>query len=96
MEEVEDFDTACYGLREIRTEVIEGLIMVDLSGEAPALADHVGDLGAHLRRYSVGALARAASVDYASPPTGRGLPRTTTSACTALGSIPSSTHSATT
>ncbi len=64
MEEVEDFDTACYGLREIRTEVIEGLIMVDLSGQAPSLPDHVGDLGAHLRHYSVGALARAALVDY--------------------------------
>lgn len=64
MEAVEDFDAACYGLSGIRTEVIEGLIMVDLSGEAAALRDHVGELRPHLEHYSVGALTRAAAVGY--------------------------------
>src|SRR6201985_134506 len=56
---VEGFDTSCYGLREIRTAVIGGLVLVDFSGEAAAPEDHVGELLSHLEHYSNAALARA-------------------------------------
>jgi Rieske 2Fe-2S family protein len=64
MDGVEDFDTACYGLREIRIAVIGGLVLVDLSGEAGAPEDHVGELLPHLDHYSNVALARAGIVEY--------------------------------
>lgn len=59
MDEVEGFDTACYGLVEIRSAVIGGLLMVDLSGEAGPPEDHLGELLPHLDHYSNAALARA-------------------------------------
>ena len=52
MDGVEGFDTACYGLVEIRTAVIGGLVLVDLSGEAGPPEDHVGELLPHLEHYS--------------------------------------------
>jgi Rieske 2Fe-2S family protein len=58
MEEVENFDTACYGLRPVRTAVLGGLLLVDLSGDAGPAEDHVGELLPHLERYSVGSLRR--------------------------------------
>ncbi len=64
MDGVEGFDTACYGLVEIRTAVIGGLVLVDLSGEAGAPEDHVGELLPHLEHYSNAKLARTAIVEY--------------------------------
>ena len=64
MDGVEGFDTACYGLVEIRTAVLGGLVLVDLSGDASPPEDHVGELLPHLDHYSVGALARAGIVEY--------------------------------
>jgi Rieske 2Fe-2S family protein len=58
MEEVENFDTACYGLRPVRTAVLGGLLLVDLSGDAGPAEDHLGELLPHLERYSVGSLRR--------------------------------------
>jgi Rieske 2Fe-2S family protein len=64
MDGVEDFDTACYGLVEIRSAVLGGLVLVDLTGEAGPPEDHIGELLPHLEHYSVDALARAATLEY--------------------------------
>lgn len=64
MEGVEGFDTSCYGLVPIRTAVLGGLVLVDLSGEAGPPEDHLGELLPHLEHYSVASLARAGIVDY--------------------------------
>jgi Rieske 2Fe-2S family protein len=61
---LEDFDPACNGLREVRTETLGGLVFADPSGVAPPLADHVGSLAAELDRYRTAELARAARLDY--------------------------------
>ena len=96
-EELEGFDPACNGLRQIRTETLGGLVFADASGEAPPLADHVGDA----RRAPRGLPQRRASSarrgsTTTSRRTGRPSSRTTPSACTARACTPSSTGSATT
>ena len=44
MDAVEDFDRSCFGLIEVRSAVVSGLLMADLSGEAGDPVEHVGDL----------------------------------------------------
>jgi Rieske 2Fe-2S family protein len=61
---LEDFDAGCYGLRPVRLAVIEGLILLDLSGEAPPPEHHVGTLGELLARYRTSELRRAARIVY--------------------------------
>jgi Rieske 2Fe-2S family protein len=63
-EELEDFDDGCFGLKPVRLAVIEGLVLIDLSGEAPSPAEHVGELATHLARYRTGALRRAQRITY--------------------------------
>ena len=36
---LDDFDPACFGLHEVRLAVVEGLVLLDLSGEAPPPQD---------------------------------------------------------
>ena len=57
MEGVEDFDTSCWGLMPVRVATVGGLVLVDLSGDAPDAGDHAGELAGHLERYRVDALA---------------------------------------
>jgi Rieske 2Fe-2S family protein len=59
-----DFDPDCFGLHEVRLAVVEGLVLLDLSGQAPAPQEHVGDLAAHLAAYRLGALQRARRIVY--------------------------------
>ena len=40
MDEVEDFDPSCFGLRQVRSAVVGGLVLVDLGGEAGPAEDH--------------------------------------------------------
>ncbi|HEX2467532.1 MAG TPA: aromatic ring-hydroxylating dioxygenase subunit alpha [Solirubrobacterales bacterium] len=61
---IENFDPACYGLVPLRTEVVGGLVMVDLGGAAPDVDEHVGDLVERLDLYRVADLVRGASRDY--------------------------------
>jgi glycine betaine catabolism A len=63
-EELEDFDGDCFGLKPVRLAVIEGLVLVDLSGDAPSPAEHVGELATHLARYRTGELRRAQRTTY--------------------------------
>jgi Rieske 2Fe-2S family protein len=58
------FDPGCFGLHELRLAVVEGLVLLDLSGEAPAPHEHVGDLAAHLAAYRLGELKRARRIVY--------------------------------
>jgi glycine betaine catabolism A len=61
---IEDFDPGCYGLRAVRTAVVEGLVLLDLSGDAPPAEEHIGDLAPLLARYRLGELRRAQRIVY--------------------------------
>ena len=63
-EGLEDFDRACFGLKPVRLAVVEGLVLLDLSGEAPSPAEHVGDLREHLAHYRLDELRRGARISY--------------------------------
>jgi phenylpropionate dioxygenase-like ring-hydroxylating dioxygenase large terminal subunit len=64
MEAVEDFDTACWGLIPVRVATVGGLVFVDLSGEAPDVEHHVGELLPHLERYRLDGLRRVRAISY--------------------------------
>ena len=64
MDGVEDFDPSCWGLIPVRVATVGGLVLVDLSGEAPAIEPHVGELAGYLERYRVGDLRRAGRAEY--------------------------------
>ena len=64
MDGIEDFDKTCWGLVPVRLAVVGGLVLVDLSGEGPDPAEHVGDLASHLERYRVASLERAGERFY--------------------------------
>src|SRR5919198_4819221 len=61
---IEDFDPACFGLKAVRTAVVEGLVLIELSGAAPHPEEHVGDLASLLARYRLGDLRRARRIVY--------------------------------
>jgi Rieske 2Fe-2S family protein len=63
-DELEDFEPGCFGLKSVRLAVIEGLVLIDLSGAAPSPAEHVGALAEHLAHYRTGELKRAARITY--------------------------------
>ena len=64
MDGVEDFDPSCNGLVPVRLSTIGGLLLVDLSGDAPDPAEHIGELLEHLERYRNAELRSAGKVDY--------------------------------
>jgi Rieske 2Fe-2S family protein len=61
---LEDFAPECFGLHPVRLAVVEGLVLLDLSGEAPPPQQHIGDLAVQLARYRTGELRRAARIVY--------------------------------
>src|SRR5213078_437207 len=63
-DEIEGFDPQCYGLRSVRVAVVEGIVMIDLSGAAPDPDEHVGDMAPALARYRLGGLRRAQRIVY--------------------------------
>jgi Rieske 2Fe-2S family protein len=63
-DELEDFDKGCFGLHPVRLAVVEGLLLLDLSGQAPPPEHHVGDLSGLMARYRLGELERAARTVY--------------------------------
>ena len=64
MDGVEDFDPSCWGLMPVRVATAGGLVLVDLSGEAPDVGAHAGELAGYLERYRVESLRRAGQADY--------------------------------
>jgi glycine betaine catabolism A len=65
MDGVEGFDPSCIGLAPVRLSTLGGLLLVDLGGDAPDPAEHIGDLLAHLQRYRTETLRTGGKVDYA-------------------------------
>ena len=63
-EGLEGFDPKCFALHEVRLAVVEGLVLLDLSGDAPSAAEHVGDLAPHMAAYRLPELKRAARIVY--------------------------------
>ena len=61
---IEGFEPSCFGLTPVRAEVLHGLVFVDLSGDAPPLAEHVGALEERLAGHRLGTLRRAAAITY--------------------------------
>jgi glycine betaine catabolism A len=59
-----DFDRECYGLRSVRSAVVEGLVLLDPSGRAGAPEDYVGGLARRLARYRLPELRRARRITY--------------------------------
>ena len=59
-----DFDPAEWGLVPARLETWQGFVFLDLSGDAPPLREHLGDLVAGFDRFDLGALRRAERIDY--------------------------------
>lgn len=64
MNGVEDFEPGCWGLIPVRTALVGGLVWIDLSGEAPPISEHLGELATHLDRYRSGELRRGGRRDY--------------------------------
>jgi Rieske 2Fe-2S family protein len=58
------FDLSEYGLVPVRCEEWQGWLMVNVSGDAPPLAEHVGALDALIAPYECGRLVVAASHEY--------------------------------
>jgi glycine betaine catabolism A len=65
MDGVEDFDHSCWGLIPVRLAVVGGLVLIDLSGDAPEVNEHVGELVGQLERYRLAELARGGRIEYA-------------------------------
>jgi glycine betaine catabolism A len=61
---LENFDAGCSGLAPVRLAVVEGLLLLDLSGSAPSPHEHVGELAGLLARYRLGELRRGARLVY--------------------------------
>ena len=61
---LEDFERACFALHEVRLAVVEGLVLLDLSGVAPPPHEHVGELAPTLAAYRLGELRRGARIVY--------------------------------
>jgi Rieske 2Fe-2S family protein len=61
---LENFDVAEWGLVPIRLDVWQGYVFLELSGAAPPLAEHLGDLPAEFVRYDLAALRRARRIEY--------------------------------
>jgi len=64
---LEGFIHGCFGLQPVRVAVVEGLVLLDLSGTAPPAEEHVGDLAPLLARYRLADLRRAERVVYDVP-----------------------------
>jgi Rieske 2Fe-2S family protein len=58
------FDKSCLGLRELRSQTVDGLVFADATGEAPPLEDRLGGLAAILAPYRLGELALGETIVY--------------------------------
>ena len=59
-----DFDPKCFSLHEVRLAVVEGLVLLDLSGEAPPPQEHIGDLAPLARAVPAAGAQRGARIVY--------------------------------
>ena len=63
-DDLDNFDASCMGLHPVDLAVVEGLVLIDLSGEAGPPAEHIGDLAKKLAQYRLSELNRGAKVVY--------------------------------
>src|SRR3954469_4787840 len=61
---IADFDPGCHGLQPVRLAVVEGLVLLDLSGDAPPPEAEVSELRTRLAHYRTSELRRAARIVY--------------------------------
>jgi Rieske 2Fe-2S family protein len=61
---LEGFDPGEWGLIEARCGVWQGIVYLDLSGDAPALETFLGDVVPNFARFDLGALREAGHFDY--------------------------------
>jgi Rieske 2Fe-2S family protein len=59
-----DFDPDAWGLIPVRVEVWQGIVFVDLSGEAAPLHEHLGPIVGEFARFDLGTLRRVRRIDY--------------------------------
>lgn len=59
-----DFDRADYPLQTVQVEEWHGWVFVNISGEAPSFADHIGNLGGFLAPYEPERLVSAVRHEY--------------------------------
>jgi Rieske 2Fe-2S family protein len=59
-----DFDPAAWGLVEATCATWQGIVYLDLLGEAPPLTEWLGDAVPNFARFDLGALRRARRIDY--------------------------------
>jgi glycine betaine catabolism A len=59
-----DFDPTCFSLHEVRLAVVEGMVLLNLSGDAPPPQEHIGDLASSLAAYRLPELKRGARIVY--------------------------------
>jgi choline monooxygenase len=89
-EDLIDFEPAENSLVPVRCETWQGFVFVNLDPAAAPLVAVLEDLPGHFERFDFGSLRRAPGASpMRSTPTGRRSLRTTPSATTARGSIPS-------
>ena len=58
------FDPAEWGLIPVHVATWQGIVYVDLSGNAEPLRNYLGDIAVELDRFDLGALRRARRIDY--------------------------------
>jgi Rieske 2Fe-2S family protein len=63
-EGLEDFDPSCFGLVPLRTDVVGGLVMVDLDGGEDSAAEVVGELAGWLEHFHTADLAPGGERTY--------------------------------
>jgi Rieske 2Fe-2S family protein len=61
---LEDFSCAAFSLLPVRCETWGGFIFLNLDGDAPPLADHLGEFPAHFDRFPLASLRRAKRMEY--------------------------------
>jgi Rieske 2Fe-2S family protein len=61
---IANFEPCDNGLHPVRTATVEGLVLIDPSGEAPPPDEYVGDLAGWLARYRLGSLRRTTRITY--------------------------------
>jgi glycine betaine catabolism A len=59
-----DFDPDEWGLVPVRVGTWQGIVYVDLSGDAPPLLDFLGNITEHFARFDLASLRRARRIDY--------------------------------
>jgi Rieske 2Fe-2S family protein len=59
-----DFDADEWGLIPVRVDSWQGIVYVDLSGDAPPLQEFLGNITEHFSRFDLASLRRARRIDY--------------------------------